>query len=324
WSPAEVDGCRRFLAVNSSLLAASDRAAEGRGAALPARGASAWDPADAGRLLTRAGAQTSLLKLRIRLALRDRSFGELRRSMEALAAEVEAFETEPGVCFGLIGLSQEKGLLQAIAWVAEERDVDRTDLAAMHRLLPHRPTAAVVRQLFAGEAGYVLAYGRPALSDADVGQVLDSYRRLSLTLEQRRGAALEASSREPRAAAQPTTLPAALLAATRPAFESAVEQIAAIAAARQLAELAVDLRIAATQECAYPETLEFLPLAREPDPFTARRPRYVRDAQGGALLSNPSAAAAWDALPHCAKTKPPPYTWRLPRPCASTALFGES
>lgn len=318
WSPREVDDCRRFLAVNASLRAASDRAAERRGtASIGARSASLWDPADTGRLLTRAGAQTTLLKLRVRLALGERSSAEIRRSMEALAAEVEAFETEPGMLFQLIGLSQEKGLLQAMAWVTEERDVDRQELATMRRLVPQRPLEVAVRQLFAGEAGYMLASARPAFPDTDVAQVLDGYRRLSLVLEHRRGAVLgPAVSREPRAAAHPNTLAAAILASGRPSFESVVEQIAAISAARQLAALALDLRLAATRGCAYPETLDSLPLAREPDPFTAQRPLYVHDAQGGALLWNPSAAAAWNTLPHCATTRPPPYVWRLPPPCA--------
>ncbi len=318
WSPAEVDGCRRVLAANAALLAAADRAAERRRTALPAvRGGSSWDPADA--LASRAGAQTSLLKLRIRLALRDHSYAEMRRGMDALVAEVDALETEPAMVFKIFGLTQEKGLLQAMAWVVEDRDVDGQDLAALRRLLPHRPLAAAVRQLFAGEAWYMLATDQPALSDLDLAQLLDGYRRLSLKLEQGRGATRQEPAREPRPPAHPASLPAAILALTGPNFEAVADQVAATLAARQLAELALDLRLAAARGCAYPESLDTLPLGREPDPFTARRPRYVRDARGGALLSNPSAAAAWDALPHGAKTKPPPYDWRLPPPCAPPA-----
>jgi hypothetical protein len=326
WSAAEVDECRRFLAANASLRVASDRAAERRGTAfVGARVDLPWEPADTGPLLTRAGAQASLLKARIRLALHDRSSAEMRRGMEALAAEVEAFRTEPGALFLLMGLPQEKSLLQATAWVVEDRDVDPRDLAAIQRLLPRRqPMAAAVRHLAAGEAGYLVAsniqLGRPWNSDANLAQVLDGYRRLVLELEAGRpGKVRPASLRESRTAARPQTVPALILDSVRPNFEDVVEQIAAISAASQLAELALDLRLGATQGCAYPATLASLPLAREPDPFTARRPRYQRDAQGGALLSNPSAAAAWDASPHSATTKPPPYAWRLPPPCASAA-----
>jgi hypothetical protein len=91
WSPAEVDGCRRFLAANASLLAASDRAAERRDTALiGARVNRPLGSADPGPLLPRAGAQATLLKARIRLALLDRSSVELHRGMEALAAEAPA------------------------------------------------------------------------------------------------------------------------------------------------------------------------------------------------------------------------------------------
>jgi hypothetical protein len=317
WSPEEIAACRRFLAANASLQAAADRAVERRGMAMLAPVPS-WNPVDVGPMFIRAGAQTALLKLRIRLALHDRSFTEVRRGMEALAAEADAFEAEPGGML-LLGLSQQKGLLQAMAWVVEERDVDSQDLAALRRLLPHRTLAAAVRKMFAGEAGYLLAYRPPALSDADVAKLLDGYRQFSLTLEQGRSA-IGAESQPPGATAHPNTLPAAFLAAARPTFESNVEQIATIGAARQLAELALDLRLAVSHSCAYPATLAALPLARESDPFTAQRPRYLRDAQGGAVLANPSAAAAWDALPHCDKTKRPPYVWQLPRPCAAPQL----
>jgi hypothetical protein len=325
WSPAEVAGCRRFLAVNAPLLAAADRAAERRGAVLDgARFARPLDSADAGPLFTRAGAQASLLKARIRLALRDRSSAELRRGMEALAAEAEAFDTEPGALPRLIGLPQEKSLLQAMAWAAEDRDVDPRDLAAIRRLIPRQPIAAAVRQLFAGEASYLMATrfppGRPWFSDAEMAQLLDGYRRRAQELERSPATVLPAVSRQLPAGVRPHSVPAVILAEVLPTFESVVDQIAAVSAARQLAELALDLRLGATKECAYPATLASLPLAHEPDPFTATLPHYQRDAQGGALLSNPTAAAAWDARPHSAPTKPPPYLWRLPPPCASAAL----
>jgi len=318
WSPAELDSCRRFLAVNTALVAAADRVAVRRGSTLVgARGESSWwDPAQAGRLLVRAGAQTSLLKLRIRLALLDRSSTEVRQGMEALAAEVEALEAHPGVVFQLIGLGQEKGLLQAMAWVAEEPGAAPEDLVTARRLLPSWSFADGVRRLIAGEASYLLAADELPLADADRAHLLDGYRRLSLTLAQDLGAVHQAALRGSQAIGRPTSLPAIILALNRPAFEGARDQIAATLAARQIARLALDLRLAADRGCTYPATLDAQPLAQEPDPFTAHRPHYVRNAQGGALLSNPSAAAAWEAMPRCLKTKPPPYVWRLPAPCA--------
>ena len=245
----------------------------------------------------------------------------MRRSKEALAAEVEAFETEPGMLLQLIGLAQEKGLLVAMAWVAAEPDVDRQDFARLRRLLPHRQLGAAVRKLFAGEAGYALAYDRSQLADADVAQLLEGYRRLPRLpgARPRRGpAGRHHGSRALRPIPIPCrqrSLPLSDRTLNPPSSRSPRSPPRA-----SWRSWLSDLRLAAARGCAYPETLEALPLASEPDPFTARRPRYAREAQGGATLSNPSAAAAWDALPHCAKTKPPPYVWHLPPPCASAAL----
>ncbi|HVT60370.1 MAG TPA: hypothetical protein VHR45_18500 [Thermoanaerobaculia bacterium] len=330
WSAEEVDRSRRFVAANASLLAACERAAERRerrGTAFDGGAALPWESADINQLWRRAHNQSILLRTRIGLGLRERSPGEVRRGMEALAAEVEAYAAEPGMLFQLYELPLEKSLLRAMAWVAAERDIDSGDLAAMRQLLHRRPVAATIRRAFAGEAGYLLAIegrrGYQRLSDADAAEVLDGYRRLALALARMtgtRGAAGAAGVRESPHAARYPTMARAILALVRPNFEEVAKQIAATAAARQLAELAFDLRLAGRRECAYPETLEGVPRAGEPDPFTARLPSYRRGAVGGALLANPSAAAAWQALPRCATSLPLPFEWRLPPPCAAAAM----
>src|SRR5262249_31746658 len=159
----------------------------------------------------------------------DRSSIEVRRGLEALAAEVDALETAEsgGMAFFLLGLAQEKGLLQALAWVVEEPSVAPQDLVAARRLLPHRSFPTLVRTMYASEAGSLLAHRPSALSDADMAQVLDGYRELPMTVEQARSA-LAAGSRASRATSPPKTLPAALVAAVRPNFASTVEQIATI------------------------------------------------------------------------------------------------
>jgi hypothetical protein len=327
WSAAETAECRRFLAVNASLLAAGERAADRRVAAPRATFAAVLrEPAsaDSSRLWTRALVQDSLLRLRIHLALRDRSPAGVARPMEGLAASAEAFEDEPGMPFQLYALDLEKGLLKEAAAIAADPGVDARDLAAIRRLLPHRPIATRVRQLFAGEAGYLLATngdrGRAALSAADLARLLDGYRRLALVLERGPGASPAAATQAARSSAGGRrTLPSAILALVASNFESSVQRIEVIAAARQLAELALDLRLAALPACAYPATLGGLPVGREPDPFTGRLPSYQRDAQGGALLSNPSAAAASEALPKGPRTKPFPFVWHLPPPCPPSA-----
>lgn len=331
WSPAEVVACRRFLAANASLAAAADRAAAWRATAPAGGEALPWHPGDAGALLRRAGAQATLSKARVRLALRDRSYAEMRRGMDALAAGADAFAAQPGMFLQLITPSLERALLQAMAWIVEDPDVGPRDLAALRRLLPQRPLPAVVRRLFAGEAGYLLTGTdvqplRHELSDADLARVLDGYRRLAAELAPGPSTILPAVSRTATPVVErpsrPRTLPALLLTLVRPSFESIVEQLAAGAAARQLAAAALDLRLAGARDCAYPPTLASLPLARQPDPFTGQPPHYHLDAQGGALLANPRAAAAWQALPHCATTHSPPYEWRLPPPCAARPLAG--
>lgn len=330
WSPAEIGACRRFVAGNAPLLAACERAAEHNAAPSPGVGAALpWDPVDPSTLINRANADATLLEARVRLALHDRSLPEMRRAMVALGVEAAAFDAEPGMFLHLVGMQQEKALLQAMAWALEDPGVEPGDLALLRRLLPRQPVAAKLRQLVAAEAGYVLASqaqpGRLKLSDAETARLLDGYRRLAGELAPRPGAVVAASSRDPSRTTRYRSLPAAILAMMRPTFESVAAQTAALAASRQLAELAFDLRLAAARTCAYPASLDALPLGGVTDPFTARLPRFERDARGGALLSNPNAAAAWLALPHCAKTRPPPYEWRLPPfPCTPAASAGVS
>lgn len=330
WSPAEVGACRSFLVGNASLLAACDRAAE-HGAA-PSAGAGVappWDSVDPAGLVSRANADALLMEMRVRLALHDRRYPEMRRAMAALATEAAAFDAEPGMlCFDL-RLQHEKALLRAMAWVVEDPGVEPQDLAWLRRLLPLHPVAVSARWLVAGQAGFVLASwmqpGRARLSDAEAALLLDGYRRVALDLTSRRGVVVAASFPPPRTTARYRSLPAAILALTRPSLELLAAQAAALAAAHQLAELALDLRLAAARTCAYPARIDSLAPARIADPFTAALPRFERDARGGALLWNPSAAAAWPALPHCAKTKPPPYVWRLPPlPCTPAAPAGGS
>jgi hypothetical protein len=340
WSNGDVEECRRFLAANTALLAAGERAAERHVAALPgAAESSLREPRslDISRIWNRAASQQSVLRLSIHLDLADRSPANVGRAMAGLAAGVKAFQDTPGMQFQMLALDLEKGFLKELAAVVADPGVDAANLTAIRRLLPHPPVEARVRQLFAGEAGYLLAVNSGAsrtkgqYSDADLAQVLDGYRHLALALATRGGTRVAAANRTP-AASGPRTLPGAILAELGPIFEAIVDRIEAIDAAQQLAGLALDLRLAAAQACAYPATLEGLPLGSEPDSFTHHRPEYRRDdvqrgqvapggqaGQGGALLSNPAAAAASAALPHCPKAQPYPFTWRLPPPCPPAA-----
>jgi hypothetical protein len=321
WSPGEVEGCRRFLAANTALLAAGERAAERQLAASSGASQTAVSEPwrlDISHIWHRASNQQSVLRLSIHLALADRSPANVGRAMAGVAAGVKAFQDTPGMQFQILALELEKGFLKELAAVVADPGVDAGNLTAIRRLLPQPPVAARVRQLFAGEAGYLLTVssgrGRGPYSDADLARILDGYRHLARTLATRGGAPLAAANRT-SSATGPHTLPGAILAALGPTFESIVDHIEVIDAAHQLAGLALDLRLAAPPACAYPATLDALPMSSEPDSFTGHRPEYRRDAQGGALLSNPAAAAAAASLPHCPKTKPYPFIWHLPPPC---------
>jgi hypothetical protein len=323
WPPAEIDWCRSLLAANAPLLAAADRAAErGSAAARVARADAVWEHPPYS-LFSRARAQSALLRLRLRLGLLDQSPAAVRRTLNALAAEVQAFQEEPEVVFQLWGLALERTQLQAMAWVAADPYLDHQDLAETRHLLASRPFAPAVRQLLANDAGFLLAtqFRQPFLGNADLARMLDGYRHLASALSQD-GDALRAI-RRPRPPALAVPAPAVplsgrLLAQLEPNFDAIVEEMAAVAAAHQLADLSFDLRLAAAAPaCTYPETLDALPLASQPDPLTAHRPLYARDPQGGALLSNPSAAAAWTARVPGAPNHPLPYTWQLPPPCAA-------
>jgi hypothetical protein len=101
WSDEDVRTAESFLAENTALVTAADRAA-GRNQA-GVEGRAPWEslPTD---LMTRASTQAKVLRLRIGVGVARGSWASVEISVAALAAEVQTLRSEPGSLFVLCQL----------------------------------------------------------------------------------------------------------------------------------------------------------------------------------------------------------------------------
>ena len=317
WTPEERDVARRLVAARQAELSDLVRRLRGdraptppgpRPAASRAGAASAGVPENDQHLLR----GSRLLATAARLALEDGRPERTVEGAEALAALARAYEGRPDLYHQILASSFEIRFLSLLADLLASPDVRRGHLERLGDSLIARDPEDAVRRAVRGEGRIVLA----ALEDPDPGwaggrvsapctelevaRVLDGYRELAETPGTDLHERPDARARSGRRA----TLSAMLI----PNIVEAVTKMRAMAASRQLARLALALRLAALDDGAYPARLASLPGAGEPDPFAGGRPRWEVGPEG-AVLSNPAADALWERV---GRPAGPPFTWRLP------------
>ena len=87
---------------------------------------------------------------------------------------------------------------------------------------------------------------------------------------------------------------------------------------RNLADVALKVRIEGLQTGSYPRTLAAFPEAVRPDPFAAKPLSYVRRPDGSVVISVPDFAALGSGFSD-AGLGSQPYTWELPAPAKAVA-----
>ena len=108
-------------------------------------------------------------------------------------------------------------------------------------------------------------------------------------------------------------------------FESVIFPQTAISAgrvqstmsSRNLANVALRIRIEGLQTGAYPETLASFPEALRPDPLAGKPLTYVRRANGSASLTVPDFGALWKRISDVGPGSQP-YIWELPAPAKAS------
>ncbi|HVT17631.1 MAG TPA: hypothetical protein VHQ90_15825 [Thermoanaerobaculia bacterium] len=327
WSTQELTQLRQLLAANAEILAAAHRAAEA--SEPPAEREvgpwQPWAPANSA-LVSQAMQRATLLWAEIGLGVRDRSPQEIMRAVRALAAEVAAFQREPGALFQVVGANLENKLLHGIAWIFQEGLLGQQDLETIRRALSRPEQAGAIGRLVAAEAAYALRMtatlspGAERLPGCDAAELLDGFRRFAVESRKPFLEAQRAVTAQWRRAAQPGSVAEVVLPLLLPNFSTGIGQLQANAASRQLAGLAIELRLVATRRCAFPDDLSRLPSAAQPDPFAGGLPLYAQQPGGGVLLANPAASRAFRAgLGHAV---PPPFEWWLPHPCRPEVRAG--
>ena len=87
---------------------------------------------------------------------------------------------------------------------------------------------------------------------------------------------------------------------------------------RNLANVALKVRVEGLQTGSYPQTLAAYPEAVRPDPFAAKPLLYMLRPDGSAVISVPDFAAMWKRISD-AGLGSQPYTWELPAPRKAVA-----
>lgn len=262
------------------------------------------------------------------LALRRGDEVAAWESLEAMVRIAKALGEGPGLVQRLLARAIEERFLRGVRWVAEREDVSVEILRGLLEELPERDPAEAFRRSMAMEAGHMLrvfqgldARGRsagkpvrdwyaklPGALALDMAEMLDSYRELAALAEYPYGEArtTRAESLEGPRRSSPKIVMELLI----PNLYGSIAELQAMAASRQLARKALELRIAALEGEGYPDSLPDL----EPDPFTGSRPEYVV-TDTVARLENPLARELWQIhRGEVTKRPPPPYGWSLPQP----------
>lgn len=250
---------------------------------------------------------TMLLLGRAGLALGDGPT-DAGRTLSALAGVARILQADSGPLQQIFGTTVEASFLRGVRWMVEDPAVPASVLADLLDGLPTTPAADRIRAIVAhtgatvadgdppptvwgrlGEASWLVNFARVAEAGREPGALL--------TMAGSAGAPSDADL------AVPNLVEAAL-------------KMQAVDAARSLARVALGFRLQATiagdafdGRAWIDRRLQGI----EPDPFAGGRPEVTTSEDGGVLIANPTAAAAWNERwgELAGRAAPPPYTWRL-------------
>jgi hypothetical protein len=269
-----------------------------------------------------------LLLADVGFALRHQQLQRAMRSTEALRALSVGLERPGEYVDELVGLRIEAKYLLALRWIVEEESVPTESLRRMRSQLRTAGERSTVAQVLAGEEKDWLAQSHdiPGWSarlydfcfvDNDRMVMVHGFTELL------------AWSRLPYRQAQRAwgahgdrygSSGEIVWSMAAPTYLDFIGKWQATATARQLADIALGLRLDAAAQGRYPERLPEA-YAVEVDPFAGTHPTYSRTGTGraGAHLSNPAAAATYHQLEPWENAPILPFEWILPLPAARNA-----
>jgi len=103
-----------------------------------------------------------------------------------------------------------------------------------------------------------------------------------------------------------------------PGLASSGGRVQSTMSVRNLASVALKVRMEGLQTGTYPQTLAAYPEAVRIDPFAGKPLSYVRRPDGSVVISVPDFAALWKRISDAGLSSQP-YTWELPAPGRAVA-----
>jgi hypothetical protein len=336
WSEAQRADVRRILANNGPTLERLHRAA---GMTRSNFGAVAWDTKTheltTPPLLKLMTAQRLLL-IDARIALLEHDSARLLADAASMATMAAGLERETATVELQVGMACEKMLLAAVGEAVAEPSIDRETLTKLQGMLVDTDlrvawrrsnlwqqtgiqghVAAVMSDPVTARAPKVLLYGR--FLDFAFGRIFQAQQ-----LEIR--ADLIAAVDQPlgldppwlrRGLHQPRTIldmfdvfESVMFGQTA---KSSIGRVQSTLSLRELARIALEVRLQGLATGSYPETLASLPGGSNADPFAGKPLSYVRRPDGSARISVPNFEALWKHISDVG-AKAQPFSWELPAP----------
>ncbi len=357
WNAQQVTGIRRILAANAPALELLHRAApmtrssfglvdpvnEPEELNMRESGLGKADPVNESEkfkakmpILKLLWAQRLLL-LDARLALLDGDWQRFLTDAGSMSTMAVALERESPMVAMLIGVAAEKILLTVTSEATARPEVSLTTLQRLQRLLLDTDLRATWRR-----ALLVSAVG----SDRRVAAIRADPKRMAeegfgvkgRLLELLFGDILAAQRRElysdlvgvvdqpigsnprwaDRGKARPKSIFSVFESVMFSGLASSGGRVQSTMSVRNLANVALKLRMEGLQTGSYPQTLAAYPEALRPDPFAGKPLTYLRRPDGSAVISVPDFAALWKRISD-AGLGSQPYTWELPPPGKAVA-----
>jgi hypothetical protein len=248
------------------------------------------------------------------------------RSIEALRQLALGLEAQPTFVFELLGTHIEGRYLQALHWTVGSEGVPTKMLSGLRAELPRESVRVPLARIFGRQAEQMTSARLWDLErvprlyafccvDRDSAVIVDGYADLLSWTRVPYPRAAKAAALQRRTENTGEIVWSMMVAN----HLYVIGKYEATAAARQLASVALDLRIDAAAQGHYPEGLPEA-YAGEVDPFTGAHLTYARIG-GGARLYNSAAAAAYHELVPPEHAPILPFDWTLPKP-ASAPLLG--
>jgi hypothetical protein len=311
WSPSEVE---RVVSVLAGQQKSLDFAHEGA-----SRPVCSFDPMVANEMGPSLVRFSTLLLADIGLELRRGRQERAAGATETLEALGAGLERQPSLLYELLGTAVMIKYLRAVDWLVESDSVSAETLKRLRMGLPGRGVPEALAPALAAEESLALGWSKDphfrrglyafCFADRDAAVMVEGYGDVLSWTRQTYRQATRAVATQVQKHQNAGEIVWSMLV---PNLLGSMAKCQAVTASRQLAAVALDLRMYAAAQGEFPSHLPAAEAALV-DPLAGAHPVYTKTDRG-ARISNPVAAAEYRALDPRANASVPPFAWTLPEP----------